>query len=264
MIYSWIEKIFHVIADGLIAALPQTLPSKEKLEECRLVSHRGEHDNRQILENTLAAFDRVSDRGVWGIELDVRWTKDLQPIVFHDADFQRLFGSASLVNSMTMAEIRSEYPMIPSFEEVIFRYGKKLHLMIEIKKEVYPDPACQSQVMSNLLTRLEPQKDFHILSMNPGMFKFMHFVPPQTFLAIARTNVRPLSEIAIRENYGGIAGHYIFVTDRVKIRHQGIGQKVGTGYANSRNCLFREINRGIDWIFSNEALDMHSIISTNI
>jgi glycerophosphoryl diester phosphodiesterase len=264
MIYSWIEKIFHVIADGLIAALPQTLPSKEKLEECRLVSHRGEHDNRQILENTLAAFDRVSDRGVWGIELDVRWTKDLQPIVFHDADFQRLFGSASLVNSMTMAEIRSEYPMIPSFEEVIFRYGKKLHLMIEIKKEVYPDPACQSQVMSNLLTRLEPQKDFHILSMNPGMFKFMNFVPPQTFLPIARTNVRPLSEIAIRENYGGIAGHYVFVTDRVKIRHQGIGQKVGTGYANSRNCLFREINRGIDWIFSNEALDMYSIISTNI
>ena len=263
MISSWIEKLFCSIADGFVAALPQTLPSKEKLEECRLVSHRGEYDNRQILENTLAAFDRVRDHGVWGVELDVRWTKDLQPIVFHDADFQRLFGSTSMVNSMTTAEIRSEYPVIPSLEEVILRYGKKLHLMIEIKEEVYPDPAYQSQVMGDLLSRLEPQKDFHILSMAPGMFEFIHSVPPQTFLPIAQTNVHALSEIAIRKNYGGITGHYIFITDRIKTRHQDIGQRVGTGYANSKNCLFREINRGVDWIFSDKALNMHSIISTN-
>ena len=264
MIYSWIEKIFHSVADGLIAALPRALPRREKLEECRLISHRGEYDNRQILENTLAAFDRVRDCGVWGTELDVRWTKDLQPIVFHDADFQRLFGSISRVNSMTMAEIRSKYPMIPSLGEVILRYGKKLHLMIEIKMETYPDPAYQSQIMSDLLSQLNPIEDFHILSMNPGMFEFMHFVQSQTFLPIAQTNVHTLSEIAMKKNYGGITGHFFFITERVKTRHQGIGQKVGTGYANSRNCLFREINRGIDWIFSDSALDMHSIISTNI
>ena len=261
MIPSWIEKLFCSIADGLIAVLPRTLPSKEKLEECRIVSHRGEHDNRQILENTLTAFDRVRDRGVWGMELDIRWTRDLQPIVFHDADFQRLFGSTSMVNSMTMAEIRSGFPVIPSLEEVILRYGKKLHLMIEIKEEAYPDPAYQSQVISNLLSRLEPQKDFHFLSLTPEMFEFIHFVPLQTFLPIAQTNVRALSEIAIRKNYGGITGHYLFVTDRVKTRHQGIGQKVGTGYANSKNCLFREINRGVDWIFSDKALAMQSIVS---
>jgi glycerophosphoryl diester phosphodiesterase len=264
MISSWIEKLFHSMADGLIAALPQALPSKEKLEACRLVSHRGEHDNRQILENTLAAFDRVRDRGVWGMELDVRWTKDLQPIVFHDADFQRLFGSIFMVNSMKMAEIRSEFPVIPSLEEVILIYGKKLHLMVEIKEEAYPDPAYQNQVMSNLFSQLEPQKDFHFLSMSPKMFEFIRFVPPQTFLPIAQANVHTLSEIAIRKNYGGITGHYFFITDRVKTRHQDIGQRVGTGYANSRNCLFREINRGVDWIFSNEALNMHSIVSTNI
>jgi glycerophosphoryl diester phosphodiesterase len=261
MISYWIEKIFHTIADGFIAFLPQVIPSREKLKECKLVSHRGEFDNRNIFENTLAAFDRVRDRGVWGMELDVRWTKDLQPIVFHDVDFQRLFGSTSLINSMTMAEIRSEYPLIPSLEEVIRRYGKKLHLMIEIKKEAYSDPAYQSHVMSHLLSQLEPQKDFHILSMNPGMFEFIHSVPSQTFIPIAQTNVHALSETAIRKNYGGITGHYLFMTERVKTRHQGIGQKVGTGYANSKNGLFREINRGVDWIFSDKALAMQSILS---
>ena len=264
MISPWIEKLFHIVADGMTAALPQALPSKEKLEECRLVSHRGEFDNRQILENTLAAFDRVRDSGVWGMELDVRWTKDLQPIVFHDADFQRLFGSASMVNGMTMTEIRSEFPMVPSFEEVILRYGKKLHLMIEIKEEAYPDPAYQSQVMKTLLSQLEPQKDFHILSMVPEMFESIRFVPSQTFLPIARTHVNTLSRMAMRNNNGGIAGHYLFITNRIKQRHQDIGQKVGTAYANSRNCLFREINRGVDWIFSNKALEMQSIVVTNI
>ena len=263
MIFPWIEKLFHIIADGLTAALPQALPSKEKLEACRLVSHRGGHDNRQILENTFEAFDLVMDRGVWGMELDVRWTRDLQPIVFHDTDFQRMFGSSSMVNSMSMAEIRSEYSVIPSLEEVILRYGKKLHMMIEIKEETYPDLVHQSQIMNDLLSHLEPQKDFHIISMDPGMFEFIHFVPPQTFLPIAQTNVHSLSDMAIRKNYGGIAGHYLFITNRIKTRHQSIGQKVGTAYANSRNCLFREINRGVDWIFSDRALEMQSIVATS-
>jgi glycerophosphoryl diester phosphodiesterase len=162
---------------------------------------------------------------------------------------------------MTMVEIRSEFPVIPSLEEVILEYGKKLHLMIELKREVYPDPAYQNQVMGNLLSQLEPKKDFHILSMHPRMFELIHFVPTQAFLPIAQTNVHALSETAIRKNYGGIAGHYVFLTDRFKTRHHRIGQKVGTGYANSRNCLFREINRGIDWIFSDKALGMQSIVS---
>ena len=263
MISPRIEKLFCRVAGGLFAALPRTLPSKEKLEECRIVSHRGEHDNRQILENTLAAFDRVRDRGVWGIELDIRWTRDLQPIVFHDASFRRMFDSTSMVNSMTMAEIRSEYPLVPSLEEVILRYGKKLHLMVEIKKEAYPDPEFQSQVMSNLFSQLESQKDFHFLSMAPGMFEFIGFVPPQTFLPIAQTNVHTLSEIAIEKGFGGITGHYLFITDRVRTRHQNMGQKVGTGHINSKNCLFREINRGVDWVFSDKAFNMQSIISTN-
>ncbi len=168
-----------------------------------------------------------------------------------------------MVNSMTMAEIRSEYPPVPSLEEVIFRYGKKLHLMVEIKEEIYPDPAYQSQVMINLFSQFEPQKDFHFLSMAPGMFEFIGFVPPQTFLPIAQTNVHTLSEIAIEKGFGGITGHYLFITDRVRTRHQDMGQKVGTGHVNSKNCLFREINRGVDWIFSDKALNMHSIILTN-
>ena len=264
MIPPWIEKPFKRLADALFATLPQPLPDTERLRGCKIISHRGEHDNRRVFENTLAAFDSVRDGGVWGIELDIRWTKDLQPLVFHDADFRRLFRSSLAVNRMTMAEVKAEFPVIPSLEEVILRYGKELHLMVETKKEVYPHPDYQSQVLRDLFSQLEPQKDFHLLSLSPEMFEFMDFVPSQTFLPIAEINVHKLSKMAIKKKYGGMTGHYLFMTDRLKRRHQGIGQKVGTGFANSRNCLFREINRGIDWIFSDKALEMQSIVATSI
>ena len=264
MISPWINKSFKRLADGVFASLPRPFPSTEGLRGCKIISHRGEHDNRQVFENTLAAFDRVRDRGVWGIELDIRWTKDLQPLVFHDTDFRRLFHSSLAVNRMTMAEVKAEFPVIPSLEEVILRYGKELHLMIEIKKEVYPNPDYQSQVLRDLISQLEPQKDFHLLSLAPEMFEFIDFVPSQTFLPIAEINVHKLSKMAIKKKYGGMTGHYSFVTGRLKRRHHGVGQKVGTGFSNSRNCLFREINRGIDWIFSDKALEMQSIAATNI
>jgi glycerophosphoryl diester phosphodiesterase len=37
-------------------------------------------------------------------------------------------------------------------------------------------------------------------------------------------------------------------------------QKMGTGYIGSKNCLFRELNRGIEWIFSNNAADLQKIV----
>jgi glycerophosphoryl diester phosphodiesterase len=35
--------------------------------------------------------------------------------------------------------------------------------------------------------------------------------------------------------------------------HHRKRQRVGTGYIASPGCLFRELNRGVDWIFSNHA-----------
>ena len=88
MIRSWIEKSFKRLADGVFAVLPRPVPNIEGLRGCKIISHRGEHDNRQVFENTLAAFDRVRDGGVWGIELDIRWTKDLQPLCFMTPIFE--------------------------------------------------------------------------------------------------------------------------------------------------------------------------------
>jgi glycerophosphoryl diester phosphodiesterase len=259
-IFDLIEMVFQFAADGLFAGLPQPKPGKAALRRCKIVSHRGEHDNIAVFENTLAAFDRARDQGVWGIECDIRWTKDLVPVVFHDADLQRLFGDSLNIGQTMFDPLRKEFPQIPTLSEVLTRYGKNMHLMVEIKAEVYPDPAYQRRILSQAFSDLVPEKDYHFLALNPELFEYADFVPSATYIPVAQLNPREMSRMALQENHGGIAGHYLFITDARLHIHQERRQKVGTAYIRSRNSLYREINRGVDWIFSNHACKIQNIL----
>ena len=119
-------KIIHTLEtrirqflDEFYARWPQSVPSKARLQQCKIISHRGEYDNRHIFENTIEAFDRAKLIGVWGIEFDLRWTKDLHPVAIHDADLRRVFGSQLKIRQATLAELQAECPLVPSVPEMI-------------------------------------------------------------------------------------------------------------------------------------------------
>jgi glycerophosphoryl diester phosphodiesterase len=260
-IFSSLETHLRQVLDNFYARRPQPVPRIEHLQQCRIVSHRGHYDNQRVFENTIAAFDQAKNEGVWGIEFDLRWTRDLQPVVIHDADLHRVFGSDFEVRQSTLAELKSECPLVPSLDEMIQRYGKKMHLMIEIKAERYPDPVQQNQILKNLFSSLEPEKDYHLLTLTPEMFNLIAFAPKSAFILIARFNFFQLSKLAIEQNYTGLAGHYLFLTASRLKKHWKSQQKVGTGYINSKNCLFRELNRGVEWIFSDNAVELQQIVN---
>ena len=238
---------------------PQPAPVRDRLKACKIVSHRGEHDNSLIFENTLEAFDLAREKGIWGIEFDVRWTRDFHPVVIHDPDLKRVFGIDLTIGEVILDELKARCPAVPSLAEVIARYGKKLHLMIEIKAEAYPDPVRQNGIFKDILTILEPQMDYHLMSLTPQMFDLITFVPASTFIPIATLNMAQLSELALAKNYRGVAGHYFLLNNTKLAKHRKMGQHVGTGYPASKNCLFREINRSVEWIFSNNAAELQAI-----
>ena len=258
---DWIEKIICRAADYLYSRYPQPLPDKKRLTDCRIISHRGEYDNRNVFENTLKAFDKALENGVFGIEFDLRWTKDLMPVVFHDKNTKRLFKKNLNINETSFSDLKSSIPEIPSLAETILRYGKKLHLMVEMKQEFYPEPVYQTSVLKDLFSALEPAKDYHLISLSPSIFKIIDFVPETAFLPVARFNIGRISEIALRNNYDGIAGHYLLISDSMFKKHTDKNQKIGTGFIGSRNSLFRELNRGAEWIFSNDAAKLQAIVS---
>jgi glycerophosphoryl diester phosphodiesterase len=253
------EGLFHRLANLLYRQWPRAVPRRHQLRTCHIISHRGEHDNRSCFENTLAAFDRTAAAGVWGIELDVRWTHDLIPVVFHDADTRRLFNDPAQIRHLTADTLKERFPLVPTLAEVVDRYGSRQHLMIEIKAEAYSRPAIQSRRLREILRRLAPGKDFHLMSLNPSMFTCFDFLPATAFIPIARMRIDRFSRMAATHGWAGLAGHYLFTIPSVIAHHHKIDQRIGTGFADSRNCLYREISRGVDWIFSNRAAAMQAI-----
>lgn len=256
---SWLQEGLQRNCDRLYACLPQALPNRQQLEKCKFISHRGEHDNEHIYENTLPAFARLLGKGIWGIEFDIRWTRDLVPVVFHDADCKRLFNTDIRINEISAEKLRAKLPQIPLLEEVIQGFGKKLHLMVETKAEAYPDPVYQNRILQKLFADLEPKTDYHFISLHPEMFQFIQFVENDTFLPVAELNSKQLSKISLQRDYGGLTGHYLLLTDAIVDEQHRQDKQVGTGFISSRNCLCRELNRGIEWIFTNNALELKAI-----
>ncbi|MFW6054699.1 MAG: glycerophosphodiester phosphodiesterase [Thermodesulfobacteriota bacterium] len=259
-----VKNLLMKSADSYQSLRPQSRPCLERLRSCRLVSHRGEHDGTLILENTLPAFEQAAAARVWGIELDVTWTRDLQPVVHHDSSLTRVFGRNEKIDRLSLAELKAICPFIPTLREVLERFGRRIHLMIELKAGSYTCPERQNAVLQESLSGLRPGSDYHLLSLNPALFELIPWVAPRTWVFVAEFNIKAASRLALEKNFKGIAGHYALLSNKYRDRHHGRGQLVGSAYPDSKNCLFREINRGMDWIFSNRAGKLQSMVTAAI
>ncbi|MFY9943313.1 MAG: glycerophosphodiester phosphodiesterase [Desulfobacterales bacterium] len=253
------EPAFHRVVDFFYHYLPQPFPGAERLRRCKIVSHRGQHDTPGVRENTLAAFEIARSCGVWGIELDVRWTRDLVPVVTHDPELRRVFQLPLRVAALSFSELRARAPLVPSLAEVVAACGRRQHLMIDLKQEAFLDPPRQRRRLADELAALSPGRDYHFLSLSPALFDTFGIAPSQTYLPVGQGGLGALSRLALRRRYGGLTGHYLLLSDRLIARHQQAAQATGTGFVASRNCLFRELNRGVDWIFSNHAARLQAI-----
>lgn len=98
-------------------------------------AHRGLHGGK-ISENSLAAFEAAAAAG-FGIELDVRLTRDGRLIVFHDDDLKRMTGDERRVDAIDFNDLRMlrlpDGSQIPTFEEVLACVGGRVPLLVEIK-----------------------------------------------------------------------------------------------------------------------------------
>jgi glycerophosphoryl diester phosphodiesterase len=240
--------------DLCMAALPRRRPAKMRLQDSRLIAHRGLSDGAQSCrENTLAAFSTAAQSGAWGIEFDVRFTLDHIPVILHDRNCQRVFGTDLDVSKIEFKNLRDTLPELPTLAEVITRFAKKTHLMIEIKEFTKSGLTRQLDALETECRGLTPATDFHFISLDARNLEMLEFAPKKSLVAIATTNTVTMSDLALKRGYGGFAGHYALVSEkRIKLHHDN-GQKVGTGFAESINIFRRELNRDIDWVFTNRA-----------
>jgi glycerophosphoryl diester phosphodiesterase len=239
--------------------IPRPRPTREALGACKIISHRGEHDNRRVRENTLAAFSAPAEAGCWGLEFDVRWTRDLQPVVFHDTNTERVFGIDLVVSQVSLAQLQQRVPQIPTLEQVVDRFGGRQHLMVELKGDELGAYAARAECLRETFSALQAATDYHFLALQPELFDLVGFAGAKACVPVAELNIGELGRVARERGYGGICAQYLLLNSTMISRHQHLGQQVGSGFAASKYGLFREINRGVDWVFSNHAVRLEAI-----
>jgi len=112
-----------------------------------VIAHRGASSSAP--ENTRAAFDRALALGARHIELDVHATADAHVVVIHDAAVDRTTDGTGAVSGYSLAGLQNldagawfdaafAGERIPTFDDVLARYGGRAHLHVEIKGQA-PD-----------------------------------------------------------------------------------------------------------------------------
>jgi glycerophosphoryl diester phosphodiesterase len=234
-------------------------PPNEILKNVKLVAHRGVHENYLALENTLESFDLCLKHNIWGVEFDIRWTKDNVPVVHHDVDLLRVFGHQDvIISQLTYPELNKIEPRIPTLKEVIFKYGKKLHLMIELKDII---TSSQSLIFSELLKTLRPGEDFHVLSLKPENFnQLTKHLDKKSFMLVGKFNEREMTTLTIENGYGAFSAHFFNLNAEFLNQLKSAGVKIGTGFPETSGCLYREITRGVEWIFTNHPIKLMNFL----
>lgn len=251
---DYIEKSLNY----LFAILPQKKPDAQQAEEVKIIAHRGAHDHKNgIIENTLAAFESAGKHGCWGSELDIHFTKDEEPVVHHDPDLHRLFKNKSHIKDLTLQELRAIAPEIPTLEEVIKAIAAQQVLFIELKT-----PIKNEQRLQERLKNLTPGKDYFLISLDEKILANLHLFPKSCQLLIpVHNNTGRFCQLVLEKDYAGVVGHFLLLHNgRIKSLKES-HKFYGVGFIESRQSLYRELNRGIPWIFTNKACLINQYIN---
>ncbi len=248
------------LIDFIFRLLPQAAPSRRQSKYAKLVAHRGAHQYG-VKENTLKGFELCIEHHIWGIEFDIRWTKDHEPILLHDNNAGHVFDRPDVFPAqLTLSALKKEIPAIPTLAEVVQKFGGKIHFMIELK-ECFSSHSGQIRRLMEVLTPLQPIEDYHILSLRPAELLALREIPKAAMIGISFVNTREIANIVTAHSMGGHCGFYLFLNQKIKKQHDLAGRKTGVGYVASRNSLYREINRDIEWIYTNQPFEMQDILN---
>lgn len=217
-------------------------------ERPKIIAHRGAWNRMNLIENTLAAFVKARDLGMWGIEFDVHFTGDHVPVVNHDPDLFRLHEKQGVIASLSSSEIRKLAPAVPTLKEVLALKG--LHFLIEIKTPLTPH---QVGVLVQHLDGLEPIEHYHLLILDPDLVREHAKLPKKAWMLVGQVQLKSLIRISVERELGGVAGHYLGMSWVMLHRLKANGQRVGVGFTPNKNLLNREWARGVDFVFTNKA-----------
>ena len=157
--------ILILLGIWLFLIAPKNRKEMEKYSQLHY-AHRGLH-NGERAENSMSAF-KAAVEGGYGIELDIRLSKDGQLVVFHDDTLDRVCGREGRVIDFTAEELATfklcgTDDGVPLFSDVLALVDGRVPLLVEIKE----DPGVNAVSLAACQMLREYRGEFIIESFNP-------------------------------------------------------------------------------------------------
>lgn len=162
------------------------------LRQPHVIAHRG--GRVWAPENTMAAFRKALQAGVWGIELDVHRCATGELVVIHDHDLNRTTDGAGLVKDMSYQALkrlsagfwfdesfRQEY--VPLLAEVLRLVDGQVMLNIEIKNTPIEYHGIEDDLLA-LLESYQHKDKLTISSFDHQLVHSIHLKAPELRLAL--------------------------------------------------------------------------------
>jgi len=183
------------------------------------IAHRGLH-NDTIPENSIAAYKNAIENG-YAIELDVRFSKDGEIVVFHDFTLKRMTGSNGRVIEKTYDELKqlkleNTDQTIPLFTDVLKTVNGKTPILIEVK-----DQPERKDLVEKTIEILKTYKgEFALQSFNPFyVIKFKKLMP-EAMRGILATKLaekqKPITNFLLRHFFFNIFSKPDFISFNIE------------------------------------------------
>jgi glycerophosphoryl diester phosphodiesterase len=198
-----------------------------------LLGHRGA--SKYAAENTFRAFDLALQHGCDGFEFDVRYTRDQQCVVCHDAVHRRKRISAR----------RMEELDIPSAEKVILDYASRAFLDVELKV------AGDARTILESLAKADAASRYVISSFKPDILYSVASTAPFVRLGLICENPRQLKRWP-KMPIAAVMIHFSLASPAVVDEILSAGRQVFVWTVNRVREMERLAALGVDGLISDD------------
>ena len=233
----------------------------------KIIAHKGYHPG-DVPENSLEALIEAQELGVYGSEFDVWMTSDSKVVVYHDKTVI-VNGTSKKVYECTYAELKaaveSSGAPLATLEEFLAQ-GKKcpaVKLICEIKyhddgdRTVAAAEACHALVSAAGMT-----SQMEYISVNAAALKRLAVLAPGVMLQDVNSDYPMDRASAVAAGIKGINYDFKKITDvQIADAHEK-GMVVGTWTVDTEAQMRDMINRGVDFITTNEPVLLQQVLAT--
>ena len=233
----------------------------------KIIAHKGYHPGN-VPENSIEALRMAQELGVYGSEFDVWMTSDSKVVVYHDKTLT-VNGVSKKVYECTYAELKAAVENngapLATLEEFL-EQGKKcpsVKLICEVKYHDDGDrTVAAAEACHALVSAAGMNSQVEYISVNAAALKRLAVLSPGVMLQDVNSDYPMDRASAVAAGIKGINYDFNKLTDAQIADAHEKGMVVGTWTVDKEEDMRTMINRGVDFITTNEPVLLQQVLET--